>query len=448
MYLVRTNISPGTTVYKLIDSAIVPPPVSQLERDGGYDTLVPSAVGKNGLAVGAVNTFTNDMSGLTIKTNIVMTAFSGWGPTDDGRIKPDLVAAGLHIFAPTIDGSREVVEMENGISVTNTVSLVNNNYTWDSATSYAAPTVTGSLNLLIQLQRRQTGTRKQDMLSSTLKGLAIHTAVEAGDHPGPDYRFGWGLFNALAAATLMTNNHHSQSLAHIKETYLLSRDSPKDHIGFEIIARGGEPLKVTAAWTDPAPETLPERALDSQERMLVNDLDLRLVTDIDGTAVTNYPWVLDPASPRNAAVQADNDRDNVEQVLIENPGTNQHYAVQVTYKDTLTFPESPLSIFPDDKVENEVLQTNQWVSLFISGNVPQPEPPLTIEFMSIGTNTSWLRWPSVVGRVYQLNSRTNLLTGDWENEKDTGEVVASKTNTAVEIKNPSDDRFFRVVRVR
>ncbi len=38
------------------------------------------------------------------------------------------------------------------------------------------------------------------MKAATLKALAIHTADEAGPNEGPDYQFGWGLFNALSAA--------------------------------------------------------------------------------------------------------------------------------------------------------------------------------------------------------------------------------------------------------
>ena len=337
--------------------------------------MAPGALSKNGLVVGAVNTFTNNMSGLTIKTNIVTASFSSWGPTDDGRIKPDLVSAGTSIFSPTTNGTNTLVGIQNGVKVTNTVILTNNNnYTWANATSYAAPTVTGSLNLLVQLHRRQVGTKELPMLSSTLKGLALHTAVEAGDHPGPDYRFGWGLLNTLAAATLMTNNHHSGSLAHIKETYLINKNSTNDVISFELIARGDEPLKVTAVWTDPAPESLPQPAVDSPQRMLVNDLDLRLYTQGENVIITNYPWVLNPTIFINAAVRADNDRDNVEQIMIDNPGTNQLYTVNVTHKkNALYFPPSPII-----EKTNFVQQTNQWVSLLISGNVPQPEPPLTI----------------------------------------------------------------------
>ena len=38
----------------------------------------------------------------------------------------------------------------------------------------------------------------------------------------------------------------------------------------------------------------------------INDLDLRLIT----SGTTNFPYVLNPTAPANAAATADNDRDN------------------------------------------------------------------------------------------------------------------------------------------
>ena len=52
----------------------------------GYGTTAPPAAAKNPIHVGASNT--NDNS---------MTTFSSWGPTDDGRIKPIVVAGGEQI---------------------------------------------------------------------------------------------------------------------------------------------------------------------------------------------------------------------------------------------------------------------------------------------------------------------------------------------------------------
>ena len=114
---------------------------------------------------------------VTANTNVVMTRFSSWGQTDDGRIKPDVGAPGFSLFSSYTNHSTMTEH-------------VNMSYETLSGTSMAAPTGAGSLNLLVQLHRREVG-KNQPMLASTLRALAIHTADDAGDHPGPDYRFGW-----------------------------------------------------------------------------------------------------------------------------------------------------------------------------------------------------------------------------------------------------------------
>ncbi len=460
-------------------------PTNDFSIDGGYDLLTTYAVSKNSLTVGAVEkirggygslmtnvvtttsitTFPDGMmitntvmtTNVTVNTNVLMTRFSSWGPTDDGRIKPDVVAPGFNIFS----------------SYTNRSTMtehVNMSYETLSGTSMAAPTVAGSLNLLVQLHRRQVGTNNQPMLASTLRALAIHTADEAGDHPGPDYRFGWGLFNALSAANLMTNNFHSDSLAHIKEVPLYNirtvatngtTNNYTDYIKFPVVARGNEPLKVTLCWNDPPPQTLPAPALDSTKRMLVNDLNLYLAryttvtnsnTNIN-TSMTRYrPWVLDPANPARAARRGHNSRDNVEQVVVESPITNGVYEVNVTQRGgrrRLTFPLRPVT-GSAMAYANQAVWTNQWVSLLISGNAPQPEPALEITDDLSETHFISLRWPSVVGRVYRVQCQTNLLSSQgWLPAS--GEIAATRTNTAVRLPllhTNAPSCFYRIRRLR
>jgi subtilisin family serine protease len=107
-----------------------------------------------------------------------MSSFSSWGPTDDGRIKPDLVA--------------------NGVGLLSSVASNDFSYSSYSGTSMSSPSTAGSLGLLIQHYRATHA--GADMRSAALKGLALHTADECGGNPGPDYSFGWGLLNAKRAA--------------------------------------------------------------------------------------------------------------------------------------------------------------------------------------------------------------------------------------------------------
>ena len=99
--------------------------------------------------------------------------------------------------------------------------------------------------------------------------------------------------NALTAATLVTNNYASGSLAFIKEFRLVSGDN----ISFPVQLTNGVPSKATIAWTDQA-GALVAPAVNPTNHMLVNDFDLRI---IGPGAVTNFPYRLNSASPASPA---------------------------------------------------------------------------------------------------------------------------------------------------
>ena len=59
-------------------------------RNGGYDTIAGAGLAKNVITVGAMR----DLPTLWKRKDIAPTSFSSFGPADDGRIKPDVVANG------------------------------------------------------------------------------------------------------------------------------------------------------------------------------------------------------------------------------------------------------------------------------------------------------------------------------------------------------------------
>lgn len=122
----------------------------------GFDSIGPEGSAKNNITVGAVL----KVPDYTGPSSVVMSAFSSWGPTDDGRIKPDLVAAGVSIFSTGVTPSGD------------------DTYSFAQGTSMAAPNATGSLALLQELYRDLHAGNY--MKAATLKALAIHTAREAG----------------------------------------------------------------------------------------------------------------------------------------------------------------------------------------------------------------------------------------------------------------------------
>jgi hypothetical protein len=365
----------------------------------GYDCITARDLSKNILTVGAV---VDIPGGLTNASQVNLDWYSATGPTDDGRIKPDLVA--------------------NGQALHTTTAATNNaGYADPSGTSFSSPSVAGSLALLQELHARFYGTNAP-MLASTMKALALHTADDAGN-VGPDYLNGWGLMNTERAAWVITNNAAWNSLPHIKEVSLADGDV----VMFGALAQTGFPLKVTICWTDPAGPEQPW-ALDPTNLTLVNDLDVRVISP-DGLS-TNFPWILDPSQPTVAATSGDNFRDNVEQVLVNEP-TNGWYTVTVGHKGSLS-------------------NGAQDVSILVTGNTPTNAPDVEItQCGAVGSN-GWMQlsWPGIVGALYQVESVTNLVAGGWTNRTLTLSANLETMTWRDEQIGSDELRFYRIKRQR
>jgi len=285
---------------------------SGISDNDGYDIIPADNGAKNILTVGAVYGIP---AGYTRKEDVVMSSFSSWGPTDDGRIKPDVVA--------------------DGINVLSSISTSTTSYASLSGTSMATPNATGSLFLLQELYSKLKGSTSF-LRSATLRGLAIHTADEAGSYPGPDYRFGWGLLNVEKAANLINtavaNNNSATSPALMLENTLAQGQT----FTTTVVASGNGPLRATICWTDVKGPVDLVNKLNNRTKRLVNDLDIRITKGSGTSQVTYLPWTLDVNNPANAAVPGDNITDNVERIDIDTavvPGTT--YTITVTHKNTL-----------------------------------------------------------------------------------------------------------------
>ena len=242
----------------------------------GYDCIPTYGTAKNILTVGAVFDLPG---GYSQPSDVVMTSFSSWGPTDDGRIKPDLVGNGVGLFSP--------------------YSTSDTAYSSISGTSMSSPNISGSLLLL---QQHHHNLHNSYMRSATLKAIAIHTADEASNTPGPNYRFGWGLLNMENAAELISDTTN----AVIIEDNVTNNQTNT----YAVLSDGVTPIKVTLCWTDPhAAANTP--SLNPTNSKLINDLDVRIYNPAD-TTVVYQPWILNPAIPTAGATKGDNFRDNVE----------------------------------------------------------------------------------------------------------------------------------------
>lgn len=237
-----------------------------------YHTTAPPACAKNHITVGALNS--NDDS---------ISYFTSWGPTDDGRLKPDISAPGCQV---------------GGDSGVTSCSASTTGYTVFCGTSMASPTVCGLCALLLQDYRAQYPERA-DPRNSTLKALLAHNAQDI-DAPGPDYKSGYGSVRIQRTIDFLRTGHFVEDQIGQDGVFrVLVPISPADE------------LRVTLAWDDPP-------AAPNVEGTIVNDLD---IVALDPNGVQHFPWTLgglaDPSAP---AVQTQADHvNNIEQVYVASP---------------------------------------------------------------------------------------------------------------------------------
>ena len=291
-----------------------------------YDLLASNKAGKNAIVVGACE----DVINYTGPESVQQAAFTSWGPTDDWRIKPDLAAVGTNSFSSG--------------------QLDDANYRQGNGSSFAGPIVAGGLALLQQHYHNLTGVY---MKAVTAKALILSTADEAGEFDGPDFSNGWGLFNARRAADLISNNHNTSELLELNltegETYTRT-----------ISIDGTQPLSIAICWNDPAATPLSNPSHNDSTLMLVNDLDMRLISE-DQTSY--YPWRMEPNAEYNnytaPAEKGDNYRDNTEIIAEANLPAGV-YTIVVSHKNTLQSGAQEYSMVIDGleemptSVENEL----------------------------------------------------------------------------------------------
>lgn len=335
-----------------------------------YDLLHDFVTAKNPLAVGA-------------NKGNQLADFSSTGPTDDGRIKPDLIAPGADILSAAAADDQA--------------------YQTLGGTSMAAAVVTGSL-LLVQQAHLQW--YNQPLTAAALKALAIHTASPIGTQPIPNYRVGWGQLNTQAALAFLCTQQRGSLL--VMDTLANGQTYTQT-----LQTSSTQALRATLVWTDPAATPLPENLTSFNNRTprLVNDLDLRLL-NANGSIVAS-PWVLNPAAPEQNAQTGDNRVDVVEQIVYSSQSPNTTYTLRIAHKGTL-------------QDQNGLARNHQSFALVISGlaadslqirlennllkaNLPPQPTDLQWEWLREGvpmnTQTATTFVPAEPGN-YQLRIRT------------------------------------------
>lgn len=268
--------------------------------NGPYDCMSNHSISKNLLSVAAVSAIAN---GYRNPADVRMSSFSSWGPSDDGRIKPDIAGVGVNVLSTYLPNTNSYANLDG--------------------TSMSTPSLTGSVVLLQEMYSNTHGGRL--LRAESLKGLIIHTANEAGPNPGPDYMFGWGLANIKGASDVIGKDSINHILAERVHTSGTVTTIPVT------VAQAG-PLKATISWFDQPGAVNPAMPLNERVPKLVNDLDIRIRRVSDNTLF--LPWILDPNNPAAAATTADNFRDNVEQVFVANAQPGQ-YEIIISNKGNL-----------------------------------------------------------------------------------------------------------------
>jgi hypothetical protein len=254
-------------------------------RGDYFDGLPGVAVSKNAICVGAGN-------GQEYKPNYV----SNFGPTDDGRVKPDLC---IH------------------------TSIEPNSSPETMSTSLASAMVSSHLSYLHSLYFEAT---QNPLKAATLKAILIGTCDQP-DHPGPDFKRGWGFLNQAASEKLITQVIKGKPVLRelcldqdstIKMQYQPSEDTKK--------------VRITIAWNDPEAE-ISSIEVDDTEPKLINDLDIRVFTK----TACFLPFKPNAQSPNTYSIVGDNSSDNVEQILIESQDPLPQLELRISHKGGLRY---------------------------------------------------------------------------------------------------------------
>jgi subtilisin family serine protease len=245
-----------------------------------------------------------------------MAAFSSRGPTDDGRIKPDVVAPGSWVLSTYSDmyqqGYDASANPKNGAWQYDGYGFpYDQYYKYMSGTSMSNPLVAGGAAVVRDYYNKAYGVNPSAAL---VKATIINSAVDMADEnndgvndnafPIPNNHEGWGLVN-LDGAT-------DGTIAFVDEGAGLSTGGSNI---FTITSTGG-PIKVSLVWSD-FPST------DIATINLINDLDLAVSGGSDtfrGNVFSNG-W--------SATGGSADRRNNVENVYIQTPAAGT-YTVAVT----------------------------------------------------------------------------------------------------------------------
>jgi len=263
-------------------------------KDGdsnGYDQLSGYwQVLKNSIVVGAIDIATDDP--ITDPYDIYVASYSSWGPTDDGRLKPDFVAR----------GGDEPFQTYGVLS-----TIPGNGYDLKIGTSMAAPAATGAIALLQQHIKNLYGNGTK-LSAANIKGLLAHTATDIS-FIGPDFRSGWGLIDVRRAADFLLNVKNNDPRVYYGS---YSFDDETQKVDIPLYISQTQNVKVTISWNDPPGPPDNDPSENDGYKSLINDLDIEFISPQG--QILHKSWI--PWTGDDNALTGINSVDNVEQAVL------------------------------------------------------------------------------------------------------------------------------------
>ena len=313
-------------------------------------TVSPPATAKNVISVG---NHKNRYSG----SPDVMMSGSSRGPTEDGRIKPDLVAPGGYVRSCRAQEATD----------TGSATWSNTYYLEYTGTSMATPNAAGAA-LMIREYLEEIAQRPSPQ-GALVKALMVLGAQDMGSRDIPNDDEGWGrvnLRNTLAPSS-------GQGIW-VDDRSVMSGTGNSKSYSFNVTQASGL-FKAVLTWSD-------ERGSRFSNAQLVNDLDLE-VTAPDGTVYLGNDF----ANGRSATGGARDDVNNLEVVLIDAAATGtwtvkvkdaQHSGSKTQPYAIAVLGHGVNDLRPDPKVVPEDFAMNV--------GIPQVDDPvqLTTSFFNFG----------------------------------------------------------------